>query len=93
METKEKLEAELTRLRADAQQEREQLLADVKQQADDYREQARRALDEATQRRIQVLEQLMGVYRDLDGVPAALEVGLPRTEESARGERIGERTA
>jgi cell division septum initiation protein DivIVA len=72
-DTKEKLEAELTRLRADARQEREQLLADVKQQADHYREQARRAVDEATQQRIQVLEQLMGVYRDLDGVPAALE--------------------
>ena len=72
-DTKEKLEGELSRLRADAQQEREQLLADVKQQADHYREQARRAVDEATQRRIQVLEQLMGVYRDLDGVPAALE--------------------
>ena len=91
METKEKLEAELTRLRADAQQEREQLLADVKQQADDYREQARRALDEATQRRIQVLEQLMGVYRDLDGVPAALESAYhelknpPEESESASG--------
>jgi cell division septum initiation protein DivIVA len=72
-ETKEKLEGELSRLRADAQQEREQLLADVKQQADHYRERAQRAVDEATQRRIQVLEQLMGVYRDLDGVPAALE--------------------
>jgi chromosome segregation ATPase len=72
-QTKEKLEAELTRLRADAQQEHDQLLAEVKRQADQYREQARRAADEATQQRIQVLEQLMGVYRDLDGVPAALE--------------------
>jgi cell division septum initiation protein DivIVA len=72
-DTQEKLGAELTRLRTDAQQEREQLLADVKQQADEYREQARRAVDEATERRIQVLEQLMGVYRDLDGIPAALE--------------------
>ncbi len=45
----------------------------MKQQADQYREQARRAADEATQQRIQVLEQLLGVYRDLDGVPAALE--------------------
>ncbi len=45
----------------------------MKQQADHYREQAQRAVDEAIQRRIQVLEQLMGLYRDLDGVPAALE--------------------
>ena len=61
------------RLRADAQQEREQLLADAKQEADHYREQARRAADEAIEQRIKVLEQLMGVYRDLEAVPAALE--------------------
>jgi peptide subunit release factor 1 (eRF1) len=61
-ETTEKLEAELAGLRADAQQEREQLLADVKQRA-----------GEATQQRIKVLEQLMGVYRDLEAVPGALE--------------------
>ena len=30
-------------------------------------------MDEATEQRIQVLEQLMGVYRDLEAVPAALE--------------------
>jgi cell division septum initiation protein DivIVA len=72
-QTKERLDAELAGLRTDAQQEREQLLADVKQQADDYREQARRVANEANQQRIQVLEQLMGVYRDLEEVPAALE--------------------
>ncbi len=73
-ETKEKLVAELTGMRAEAQQERERLLADAKQQADDYREQARRAVDEASQQRIRILEQLMGVYRDLEAVPAALEL-------------------
>ena len=57
----------------DAQQEREQLLADAKLEADHYREQARRAADEASQQRIEVLEQLMGVYRDLEAVPATLE--------------------
>ena len=83
-ETKKKLDAELARMRAetqseldeawrDAQQEREQLLADAKQEADYYREQARRAVDEASQQRIKVLEQLMGVYRDLEAVPATLE--------------------
>src|SRR5271166_5192231 len=83
-ETKKKLDAELARMRAetqaaideagqDAQQEREQLLADAKQEADHYREQARRAVDEASQQRIKILEQLMGVYRDLEAVPATLE--------------------
>ncbi len=72
-ETKQKCEAELANLRADAQEEREQLLADAIQQADHYREQARRAVEEATQQRITVLEQLMGVYRDLEEVPATLE--------------------
>ena len=83
-ETKKKLDAELASMRAetqsaideawqDAQQKREQLLADAKQGADHYREQARRAVDEASQQRIKVLEQLMGVYRDLEAVPATLE--------------------
>jgi DivIVA domain-containing protein len=83
-ETKKKLDAELARMRAetqaaideagqDAQQEREQLLADAKQEADHYREQARRAVHEASQQRIKILEQLMGVYRDLEAVPATLE--------------------
>jgi F0F1-type ATP synthase membrane subunit b/b' len=83
-ETKKKLDAELARMRAetqaeideagqDAQQEREQLLADAKQEADYYREQARRAVDEASQQRIKILEQLMGLYRDLEAVPATLE--------------------
>ena len=83
-ETRQKHEAELAGMRAetesaieaawqDAQREREQLLADAKQRADHYREQARRAAGEASQQRIKVLEQLMGVYRDLEAVPAALE--------------------
>jgi len=72
-ETKEMLQAELASLRDDAQQERERLLADAKQRADQDREQARRAVDEASQQRIKILEELMGVYRDLETVPAALE--------------------
>jgi cell division septum initiation protein DivIVA len=72
-ETKQNYDAELASLRADAQQERERLLADAIQQADHYREQARRAVEEATQQRISILEQLMGVYRDLEEVPATLE--------------------
>jgi cell division septum initiation protein DivIVA len=71
--TKDDLETELAGLRADAQEKREHLLADAKLEADHYREQARRAADEASQRRIDVLEQLVGVYRDLEGVPATLE--------------------
>lgn len=78
------VEAELARMRAeaqsevdqarqDAEQEREQLIADAKQEADHYREQARQAVDEASQHRIQILEQLVGVYRDLEPIPAKLE--------------------
>jgi cell division septum initiation protein DivIVA len=72
-ESKEKLEAELASIRDDAQEEREQLLAAAKLEADHYREQARRGADEAAQQRVKVLEQLMGVYRDLAAVPADLE--------------------
>jgi len=83
-ETRKKLGAELAGMRAetqsaineawqDAQHEREQLLADAKQKADQYAEQARRAVDEASHQRIMILEELMGVARDLEGVPASLE--------------------
>jgi cell division septum initiation protein DivIVA len=78
------VEAELAKMRAEAesaideaaqnaQQERERLLADAKKEADDYRERAWRAADEASQQRVSVLERLMGVYRDLEAVPATLE--------------------
>jgi cell division septum initiation protein DivIVA len=72
-ESKKKLDAELAGMRADLQEEREQLLADAKHEADHYREQSRKAAEEATAQRVKVLEQLMGVYRDLEEVPAALE--------------------
>jgi cell division septum initiation protein DivIVA len=83
-ETKNKQDAELATMRAEtqsaideawhnAQQEREQLLADAKRGADQYREQTRRAVDEASQQRIKILEQLVGVYRVLEGFPVALE--------------------
>jgi cell division septum initiation protein DivIVA len=66
-------ESAIDAARQEARQESEQLLVDAKQEADDYRERARRAADEATQQRIEVLERLMGVYRDLEAVPATLE--------------------
>lgn len=72
-ETKEELEAELASLRADAQQAREKLLAEAKQRADRDRDEARRAVEEASRHRIRILEQLMRVYRDLESVPDALE--------------------
>ena len=83
-ETTNKLEAELARMRAetqaaldearhDAEQECDQLLGDAKLGADHYREQAQRAVDEAGQQRIRILEQLVGIYRDLEAFPAALE--------------------
>jgi cell division septum initiation protein DivIVA len=83
-EAKEKLGAELDRMSAesqsaiagawqDAQEERAQLIADAKLEADHDREQARQAVDKASRQRIEILEQLMGVYRDLESVPATLE--------------------
>ena len=72
-ETKKRLDAELAGMRADLQEERDQLLADAKHEADHYREQSRKATEQAMQQRVRVLEQLMGVYRDLEEVPAALE--------------------
>ena len=82
-ETKRKYDAELSSLRADAQEEREQLLADAIQEADHYREQARRAVEEATQQRITVLEKMMGVYRDLEEVPATLEAAYRELKNSS----------
>lgn len=81
---KEELGAQLDRMSAEtqsaiaeawqeAQDEREQLLADAKLQAGHYREQARRVVEQARRQRIEILEALMGVYRDLESVPAALD--------------------
>ena len=87
-ETKERLDAELAGLRADAQEEREQLLADAKHEADHYRAQARRAVDEAIRQRITILEQLMGVYRDLDAVPATLERAYQELKNPPEGSAL-----
>jgi cell division septum initiation protein DivIVA len=73
VQSKEKFDAELAGMRADLQKERDQLLADAKHEADHYREQSQKAAETAAQQRVKVLEQLMGVYRDLEEVPAALE--------------------
>ena len=92
-ETKKALDAELARMRTearaeidaawqDAQEERDQLLADARQEADFYRTQAWQAVDEANEQRIKVLEQLMGVYRDLEAVPATLEATYQEAKNS-----------
>lgn len=83
-ETKKKLEAELASLRSDAQQAREQLLAEAKDRADQDRDEARQAVDEASRQRIKILEQLMGVYRDLEAVPAALQWAYEHQDEPAK---------
>jgi DivIVA domain-containing protein len=91
-ETKNNLDAELAKMRAearaeldgerqDAKQEREQLLADAKQEADFYREKAQRAVKEAREQQIRVLEQMMGVYRDLEEVPAVLEAAYREAKD------------
>jgi cell division septum initiation protein DivIVA len=88
--TKEKLEAELASLRADAQQAREQLLAEARQRADRDREEARQAVDEASRQRIKILEQLMGVYRDLEAVPAALDSAYEQRDNPTESNAVAE---
>jgi DivIVA domain-containing protein len=92
-ETKEELEAELASLRSDAQQAREQLLADAKQRADRDREEARRAVAEASRRRVKILEQLMGVYRDLETIPAALESAYQEQENPAEASAVDQKVS
>jgi cell division septum initiation protein DivIVA len=92
-ETREELEAELASLRSDAQQAREQLLADAKQRADRDREEARRAVAEASRRRVKILEQLMGVYRDLETIPAALESAYQEQENPAEASAVDQKVS
>jgi len=75
-------QSEIDAAQQDAQLQREQLLADAKQEADYYREQARREVHEAREQRIRILEQLMGVYRDLEEVPATLESAYREAKDS-----------
>ncbi|OBK47933.1 cell division protein DivIVA [Mycobacterium sp. 1081908.1] len=71
-EKKKKLEVELAGMRDETERAIEEAWRDARREADHYREQARRAADEASQQRIRILEQLERVYRDLEPVPAAL---------------------
>jgi cell division septum initiation protein DivIVA len=88
-ETKKALEAEVAGTRADAQQQRERLLADAREEADHYREQVKAAVDEASLQRLKVLEQLMGVYRDLEAVPAALESAYQEIKNPSETSTVG----
>ncbi|TAM70931.1 cell division protein DivIVA [Mycobacterium sp.] len=83
-QTRKELDTELAGMRAEAQSlideawqeaqhKREQLLADAKEKAHHFDERVHRAMDEANQERIMILEELMDVARDLQGVPASLE--------------------
>lgn len=81
-ETKKQLEAELAGMRAETEAAIDKAWRDAQREADHYREQARRAADEAIQQRISVLQQLMGVYRDLEAVPAALEAAYQEQKNS-----------
>jgi len=89
-QAKEKLEAELASLRADAQQAREQLLAEARERADRDREEARQAVDEASRQRIKILEQLMGVYRDLEGIPGALDSAYAERDTPSESDATAE---
>jgi cell division septum initiation protein DivIVA len=88
-ETKKALEAEVAGMRAETEQQRERLLADAKEEADHYREQVKAAVDEASQQRLKVLEQLMGVYRDLEAVPAALESAYQEIKNPSQTSTVG----
>jgi cell division septum initiation protein DivIVA len=80
--TKKQLDAELARMRAETEAAIDEAWRDARREADHYREQARRAADEASQQRIRILEQLTGVYRDLEPVPAALEAAYQEHRNS-----------
>ncbi|MGZ4526515.1 MAG: cell division protein DivIVA [Mycobacterium sp.] len=91
--TRKELDAELAGLRKEAkllideawqraEREREQLLADAKQEADCFDEQARRAVYEANQQRIMILQELMDVARDLHGLPATLESAYQQRKDT-----------
>jgi DivIVA domain-containing protein len=71
-EAKQKLDAELADMRAETESAIEEAWRDARREADHYRDQARRAADEASQQRIKILEQLTRVHRDLEDVPGAL---------------------
>jgi cell division septum initiation protein DivIVA len=79
-ETKKNLDAELARMRAETKSAIDEAWRDAQQEREGLLEQAQRAVDEATQRRIRILEQLMGIYRDLETVPAALEAAYQELE-------------
>jgi DivIVA domain-containing protein len=82
-ETKKKIDAELAGMRSQAQSEIDQAWEDARRETDLYREQAERAVREANQQRIKILEQLMGAYRDLEAVPAALESAYREAKDAA----------
>ena len=81
-ETKKELDAELAGMRAETQSAIDEAWRDARREADHYRDQARRAADEASQQRIKILEQLARVYRDLETVPAALEAAYQEQKDS-----------
>lgn len=72
-QTKKELDAELAGMRAEAESALDEARRDAQQEHDELVEHAWQAVDEASQRRIRILEQLMGIYRDLETVPAALQ--------------------
>ncbi|OBI90944.1 DivIVA domain-containing protein [Mycobacterium sp. 1245805.9] len=93
-ETKKNVDAEVAGRRAEAQSsidhafqeaehERERLLAEAKRQARLLQEQARQAVAQANQQRILILEELMGVARDLQAVPASLESAYQELNNAA----------
>jgi cell division septum initiation protein DivIVA len=81
-QTKKQLDAELARMRAETEAAIDEAWRDARREADHYREQARRAADEASRQRIRILEQLTGVYRDLEPVPTALEAAYQEHRNS-----------
>ncbi len=87
-ERKKKLEAELAGMRAETEAAIDESWRAARREADHYREQARRVADEASQQRIRILEQLTGVYRDLESVPDALEAAYREHRNSPEADVV-----
>lgn len=67
------LETELAGMRAQTEAALEEARRDAQQEHEQLVEEAWQEVDEASRRRIKILEQLMSVHRDLETVPATLE--------------------
>jgi cell division septum initiation protein DivIVA len=86
-EVRKELDDELARLRSETDVAIDEAWQDAQQERERLVEQTRREVDDLSQRRIRILEQLMGVYRDLDAVPATLESAYQDLKDASETSR------